>query len=64
MKELDKLQLLSAKVQCEESIHVETGLVGATGDQYSDTQQLKVLNYKESMESPYWDKYQQGIDKE
>lgn len=51
MKELDELQLLSEEVLCKEPLHVETGVVGRTRDQYTNTRHLKVLNYnyKESM---------------
>ena len=48
----------------QRTLHVETGLVDAIGDQYTNTRQWKVLNYKESIESLYRDKYQQGIDEE
>ena len=45
MKDCGESQLLSAEVQF--------GLAGATGDQYTNIKQLKILTYKDSMERPY-----------
>lgn len=64
MKDLGELKLLSAEVKCENSICVETGMVCAIWDQYTNMQQLKVQNYKESLESSYQDRYQHRIDEQ
>ena len=60
----EELTLLSADRISEDTTQVETAMVGATGHAYSNTSQLKTLNYKQSMESPYCDRYEQGMDEE
>jgi hypothetical protein len=64
MKDLSELSLLCAEMPSKEGKAVETGLVGATGTDYGNTADLNVLNYKQSMDSPYRDKYVEGIDEE
>jgi hypothetical protein len=64
MKDLKKLSLLCADLPSKVARAVETGLVGAAGNYFSNTAELNVLNYKQSMESPYRDKYVEGIDEE
>jgi hypothetical protein len=64
MKDLSELSLLCAEMPSKEGKDVETGLVGATGTDYGNTADLNVLNYKQSMDSPYRDKYVEGIDEE
>jgi hypothetical protein len=60
MKDLE-LSLLCADMPSEIARVVETGLVGAAGNEFGNTAELNVLNYKQSMESPYRDKYVEGI---
>jgi hypothetical protein len=64
MKDLKELSLLSAKILSDEGRYVETALVDAAGNKFGNTADLNVLNYKQSMESPYRDKYVEGIDEE
>jgi hypothetical protein len=62
VKDLKELSLLCADMPSEVARAVETGLVGAAGNEFGNTAELNVLNYKQSMESPYRDKYVEGID--
>jgi hypothetical protein len=64
MKGSKELSLLCADLPSEIARTVETGLVGATGNESGNKAELNVLNYKQSMESPYLDKYVEGIDEE
>jgi hypothetical protein len=64
MKDLKELSLLCADLPSEVARTVETGLVGAAGNDFGNTAELNVLNYKQLMESPYRDKYVEGIDEE
>jgi hypothetical protein len=64
MKDLKELSLLSAEILSDEGRYVETALVGAAGNKFGNTAGLNVLNYKQSMESPYCNRYVEGIDKE
>jgi hypothetical protein len=64
MKDLKELSLLCADMPSKVARTVETGLVSASGNEFSNTAELNVLNYKQSMESPYRDKYVEGIDEE
>jgi hypothetical protein len=64
MKDLKELSLLSAEILSDEGRYVETALVGATGNKFDNTADLNVLNYKQSMESPYRNRYVKGMDKE
>jgi hypothetical protein len=64
MKDLKESSLLSADMPSEVATSVETGLVGAAGNEFGNTAKLNGLNYKQSMESPYRDKYAEGIDEE
>jgi hypothetical protein len=64
MKDLKELSLLSAKFVSDEGRYVETALVGTAGNKFGNTAGLNVLNYKQSMESPYRDRYVEGIDEE
>jgi hypothetical protein len=64
MKDLKELRLLCADMPSEVARAVETGLVGAVGNEFGNTAELNVLNYKQAMESPYRDKYAEGIDEE
>jgi hypothetical protein len=64
MKDLRELSLLCADIPSEATITVETGLVGAAGNKFGNTADLNVLNYKQAMESPYCDKYAEGIDED
>jgi hypothetical protein len=64
MKDLKELSLLSAEILSDEGRYVETALVGAAGNKFGKTADLNVLNYKQSMESPYGDRYVEGIDEE
>jgi hypothetical protein len=64
MKDLKELSLLSAEILSDEGRYVETALVGATGNKFGNTADLNVLNYKQSMESLYRDRYVEGIDEE
>jgi hypothetical protein len=50
MKDLKELSLLFADLPSEVARTVETGLVGAAGNDFSNTAELNVLNYKQSME--------------
>ena len=56
MKDLQELSLMSADAPSDEARSVEFGLVGAAGNNYGNTADLNVLNYKQSMDSPYRDK--------
>jgi hypothetical protein len=62
MRDLKELSLLCADMPSEVARTVETGLVGAAGNYSSNTAELNVLNYKQSMESPYRGKYVEGTD--
>jgi hypothetical protein len=64
MKDLKELSLVCADLPYEVARAVETGLVGAAGNDFSNTAELNVLNYKQSMESPYRGKYVEGIDEQ
>jgi hypothetical protein len=64
MKDLKELSLLCADMPSEVARTVETGLVGAAGNEFGNTAELNVLNNKRSMESPYRDKYVEGINEE
>jgi hypothetical protein len=64
MKDLKELSLLSAEILSDEGRFVETALVGVAGNKFGNTADLNVLNYKQSMESPYRDRYVEGIDEE
>jgi hypothetical protein len=64
MKDLKELSLLSAEILSDEGRYIETALVGAAGNKFGNTADLNVLNYKQSMESPYRDRYVEGIDEE
>jgi hypothetical protein len=64
MKDLKELSLLCADMPSEVARAVETGLVGAAGNEFGNTAELNVLNYKQSMESLYSEKYVEGIDEE
>jgi hypothetical protein len=64
MKDLKELSLLCAAMPSKVARTVETGLVGAAGNEFGNTADLNMLNYKQSMESPYRDKYVEGIDEE
>ena len=52
MNDLKELSLMSAEVPSDEARSVEIGLVGATGNNYGNTADLNVLNYKQSIASP------------
>jgi hypothetical protein len=64
MKDLKKLSLLCADLQSEVARTVATGLVCAAGNDFGNMAELNVLNYKQSMDSPYRDKYVEGIVEE
>jgi hypothetical protein len=64
MKDLKELSLLCADLPSEVATAVEIGLVGAAGNDFGNTAGLNVLNYKQSMDSPYRDKYVEGINEE
>jgi hypothetical protein len=63
IKDLKELSLLSAEILSDEGRYVEIALVGAAGNKFGNTADLNVLNYKQSMESQYRDRYVEGIDK-
>jgi hypothetical protein len=64
MKDLKELSLLCADMPSEVARAVETGLVGAAGNEFGNTAELNVLNYKQAMESLYCDKHVEGINEE
>jgi hypothetical protein len=61
---VELLKELGADLPSKVARAVEIGLVGAAGNDFSNTAELNVLNYNQSMESPYCDKYVEGIDEE
>jgi hypothetical protein len=64
MKDLKELSLLSAEILSDEGRYVETALVGAAGNKFGNTADLNMLNYKQSMEILYRNRYVEGIDEE
>jgi hypothetical protein len=55
MKDLKELSLLCADLPSEVARAVETGLVSTAGNDFSNTAELNVLNYKQSMGLPSLD---------
>jgi hypothetical protein len=61
MKELGELALCAPNLPCTEEID-EVGLVGAgIGGGFEHTGELKAMKYKEAMDSPDKQKWEQGV---
>ena len=64
MHKLGKFSMLNAQIPSNKGAMSEMALVGAAGTNFETTENLKVLNYKQSMASPLADLYQEGIFEE
>ena len=62
MTVLNEVQLLNFDSTTVECKNAKVALVGATRSDYVNTVDLRVMNYKEAMESPHRNKFEPGMD--
>jgi hypothetical protein len=64
MRELQEFGLLKLDMPSPECAAEELAMVGATGDQFEKTQDLRVMKYDEAMKDPRREKVLEGIETE